>query len=214
MAQLGARLCDVKKSLNVALVLATLGGLVGLGASATLISERGLVAEIPVSIPQPQVKSLFIEELRDQIALFEISPEGQEERFGLSVESGGSFQLRDRLGSESALLALGEELWAHATMAAVDRAEDRLSDIHAASQEFCPSGRCQIETGLGELEGLGAIAKASKYIPQWSADAVSFGSLGNGPSSPVVLAAGTGIGATLGGLTGWFSASLFRRNRG
>lgn len=194
-------------------MLATLGGLVGLGASAALTSERSLVAEIPILIGQPEVESLFIKELQEQIALFEISPEGQEERFELSVES-GSFQLRDRLGSESALLALGEELWAQTSVAVVDQAEDALSNFQAAVQEFCPSGECQLQLGLGDLVELSAMGKASEYIPQWSADAVRFDPLGNGPSSPVVLAVGTGIGATLGGLTGWFSASLFRRNRG
>lgn len=199
--------------MNFALLLATLGGLMGLGASSALTSERSVIAEIPIVIGQPQVKSLFINELQAQIVSFEISQEGQEERFELSVES-GSFQLRDRLGSESALLALGEELWAHTTVAVIDQAEDAVSNFQAASQEFCPRGECQVQLDLRDLEELWSMGKASEHIPEWSPAAASFGALGNGPSSPVVLAAGTGIGATLGGLTGWFSASLFRRNRG
>lgn len=206
----------MKKSLNVALVLATLGGLVGLGASAALTSERSVIAEIPVVIGQPQVESLFIEELQDQILLFETLQDGleeEEERFELSVES-GSFQLRDRLGSESALLALGEKLWADTTVAVVDRDADALSKFLTGYQKFCESAECGLELEFDDIVTFSVMGHASEYIPEWSADAVSFGPLGDGPSSPVVLAAGTGIGAILGGLTGWFSASLFRRDRG
>lgn len=203
----------VKKTVNVAIVIATVGGLLGLGGSAALTSDQSVIAEVPIAISSSDVGALFVDNLQDRIVVYKNSQDKTDRvRFEPSVKS-GIFQLRGPSGAENALLALGDRLWVESRAAAINQAEHVISTYRKASKEFCSSPRCQVQLGLGEIERLDAMSKASEYIPENLPDSLSFSSVGNGPSSAVVLAAGTGIGAALGGLTGWFIASSFRRNR-
>lgn len=203
----------VKEKVNVAIVIATIGGLLGLAGSAAATSDRSVTAEVPIRISSPELQSLFLDNLEDQILAYENSHgESEDDDYHPSVSS-ESLSLRGPSGSETALLRLGDRLWGESRAATLSQAKEVLMIYQSATTELCPHPRCQVQLNLAEIQELSAMSKASEHVPETLPDSLAFNFVGSGPSSAVVLAVGTGAGAALGGLSGWFIANLFRRNR-
>ena len=203
----------VKEKFNVATVIATTGGLLGLAESAAVTSDRSVTAEVPIRISSLELQSLFVDNLEDQILAYENSQgESEGDDFHPSVSS-KSLSLPGPSGSETALLRLGDRLWGESRAATRSQAKEVLMIYQSATTELCPHPRCQVQLSLAEIQELSAMSKASEQIPETLPDSLAFNFVGSGPSSALVLAVGTGAGAALGGLSGWFIANLFRRNR-